>query len=435
VSVNVDDQAFGVLIWGGVDANGMLLNDGVAIDRQTLRSRVLPQAPICPRRDFGYTFDGESLLIYGGVDAAGTPLNDGAAFSVTYGTWTAIPPGPLPPGPARMAGDLNDVFVVSRDPASGLGHLAILSRSNFEMRWEDVGEVPLPPRARYELFYCCEDTSSSATILSISDAGFAAAATYDNEYPHVGDWEQLGTFPLSAGPGPGPASGRTVTSLTLAWIREATSSMPESDVLGPYLVVAHPDERSTHVIGGAPAAAVGDAGLALTPDHVVSPAALVAYDFVEKRWESMSADLGRVDGPRTGAVSWWSHGQLYLWGGRAPDGSMGSEVFVFHPRLPAGVYALPGGYQSLSCGDVGYEAMEHIWTLRADREDPLLVWLESRGHRLPTQWPDGYTVRFKPDVLILAPSGKIAAREGDTWGRGTTNGRVYACLTDRAAYF
>jgi hypothetical protein len=49
--------------------------------------------------------------------------------------------------------------------------------------------------------------------------------------------------------------------------------------------------------------------------------------------------------------------------------------------------------------------------LKADPGDPALVWLVS-GERIDLTWPYDFRVRFTPDAEVLAPGGRVVAREG-----------------------
>jgi hypothetical protein len=51
--------------------------------------------------------------------------------------------------------------------------------------------------------------------------------------------------------------------------------------------------------------------------------------------------------------------------------------------------------------------------VRADRDDPSLVWLERDGRRYETTWPDGYTVTFGARTVVRDPDGQVVARVGD----------------------
>jgi hypothetical protein len=50
--------------------------------------------------------------------------------------------------------------------------------------------------------------------------------------------------------------------------------------------------------------------------------------------------------------------------------------------------------------------------LAGDPADPSLVWLTSGGERTELTWPPGFRVRFAPDAEVLAPGGRVVAREG-----------------------
>lgn len=53
---------FHTILWGGTGADGRLLNDGVMID-DSGATRVLPAAPVCPRRDFAWSVGTPGVMI------------------------------------------------------------------------------------------------------------------------------------------------------------------------------------------------------------------------------------------------------------------------------------------------------------------------------------------------------------------------------------
>ena len=71
-------------------------------------------------------------------------------------------------------------------------------------------------------------------------------------------------------------------------------------------------------------------------------------------------------------------------------------------------------------------------TLAADPEDPALVWLDGGGERVDLTWPHGYRVRFVPDAEVIAPGGKVVAREGQqiSFGGGSVDDTFEICTIE-----
>ena len=209
---------FRTILWGGVGADGRLLNDGVMIDDDGA-TRVLPAAPICPRRDFAWMgAPWSGVMVWGGTDDAGRPLGDGAFYSTSYGTWRLLPPSPLPPGPAVAAA----TAVVVRDPATGRGWLSRITDLEDTPRWGPAQEVPLPPGDRFEIV-CCD--AADLLVFSVQADGPAHAARLGLEYPNEGKWTQMGLVPLPPGPGGGPVAGRSTERQLTAWVRSTEFAM------------------------------------------------------------------------------------------------------------------------------------------------------------------------------------------------------------------
>ena len=106
-----------IYVWGGRGADGELLADGAWYDVTAESWTVLPDAGLVPRERFGFDADGLGVTIWGGIDADGDPLADGARFGdqtpEREWVWVPLPPAPLTPGPASIAGDINATFVVT----------------------------------------------------------------------------------------------------------------------------------------------------------------------------------------------------------------------------------------------------------------------------------------------------------------------------------
>jgi hypothetical protein len=406
-------RPFGTVLWGGAGADGRLLNDGVMID-DSGATRVLPAAPICPRRDFGWSLDGSrNLLIWGGVDQAGTPLSDGAWYSLDYGTWGLLPDAPLPAGPAAMAGS----YIVAADPETGTALLSAARDLDEVPRWEAPIEVPLPAGVRYEVLCCEVGGGAWLTVFSIGADGFAIAARMDTEYPGVGEWTQFGRVPLPSTNGGGPVSAWATERDLTAWVRTTDQPFPGTDLSGAYgllMRTGRPDQP-WRLTAPAPEPVLGDRSLVLSPAHLISVQGMVAYDLMRERWLRLPKRGGSSRfGPPVGATAWWNDGRLWVFGGRAPDGSMESRLWTFTPDLPRDTVRPPtrpdlGGYLE-GCVAVGASG---TWRLRGAPDDPLIVWTQSGTSRQDTHWPEGWVARFRPELEILDTRGRVRARDGD----------------------
>ena len=71
-------------------------------------------------------------------------------------------------------------------------------------------------------------------------------------------------------------------------------------------------------------------------------------------------------------------------------------------------------------------------TLAADPDDPALVWLDGGGERVDLTWPHGFRVRFVPDAEVIAPGGKVVAREGQpiSFGGGSIDDTFEICTIE-----
>jgi hypothetical protein len=77
----------------------------------------------------------------------------------------------------------------------------------------------------------------------------------------------------------------------------------------------------------------------------------------------------------------------------------GSRPLHTQPSPPPG--ATIGCMEALATG-----------VLAGDPGDPSLVWLMSESERTELSWPYGFRVRFVPEAEVLAPGGRVVAREG-----------------------
>ena len=88
--------------------------------------------------------------------------------------------------------------------------------------------------------------------------------------------------------------------------------------------------------------------------------------------------------------------------------------------LAPGLLALPTvANLGDACAGVG---LEHA-TLRGDRNDPRVAWLELEGFgRKEVLFPPGFGARFSPQLEVVDQSGRIVAREGTVIDGGCVTG-------------
>jgi hypothetical protein len=393
-----------IYVWGGRDASGALLSDGAAYVVADRTWVLLPDAGLVPRERFAFDSDGKGIVIWGGVDAAGAPLDDGARLTFEgrrqAPRWEVLPPAPLTPGPASIAGDLNGMWAVSPGASPGdPPRFAWYDQTDEGYGWDDPSSPdiqnhgaftvpPVPPGIAYEMV----SVRSAALLLSHQADGSAIGSWFD------GAWGEPFRIALPA------SDGCAAMDLpAFAWVRAGADGSPVS------LVQGWGDVGGWQALAPAPAEAVTDGMLVWAPRHLIVADALLAYDMVTDRWLRLPDLPG---GPRTGVSAAWFDGRLYVWGGRSDDGTVHADGFVFRPDLPADTFRLPGGHRD-GYGDCGGEGDPRDAVFRADPDDPDKVWLQQGGQRISTFWPDGYVVRFrKGRGTVIGPDGAVAAREG-----------------------
>ncbi|CAN5816304.1 hypothetical protein BH23CHL8_BH23CHL8_03130 [soil metagenome] len=416
----------GVVVWGGVAEDGRLLNDGVLIDSaQPSRWRVMPEAPLVARRDFGWATWFDRVYVWGGLDQAGAPLGDGAEFGHD---WTLLPESPLPPGPAAMAVADSRLWVVATDPDSGAAKIASIAvRLDEPTRWGWVEDVPLPVGERYVVIGCCDDEADQLIVLSIQEDGSAVAASWDIGNARAssfvgGEWAQLGTVPTPIGE---PVTGRAIEQELAAWVGSVDEGRPGATDVGAFAVVRPMGYRAGDAwrTSVAPAGLTATSNLVLSPRYLISVSDLAAYDLAEERWLRLTA---RHRSPRfgtpTGATAWWDRGRLWVIGGVAPDGTMRSDLWTFTPRLPRGTYRLPIGWAMLFSGQDGecsFIGRPGTWRLRGDERALPRVWMQKGRHQVPLTMPDGWHASFGPRLTITDPVATVRYREGESC-EGTT---------------
>lgn len=118
---------------------------------------------------------------------------------------------------------------------------------------------------------------------------------------------------------------------------------------------------------------------------------------------------------------------LALAGLGACEGVMEQGAALVNGSLPLRTQPSPPPGALVAC-------MEALATgvLEADPADPALVWLDSGEERTDLSWPYGFRVRFTPDAEVLAPGGRVVAREGDevALGGGTITDAFEICTLD-----
>ena len=402
-------------VWGGRDADGSLLNDGAAFLVEDQAWKALPESPLVARERFGFDTGQLGLTIWGGVDASGQPLDDGARLVLSRAkrpkmSWTLLPPAPLTPGPASLSGDYNTTYAVT--PGTEPGDPPRFATLDYAERdkiiWDDPsspdirvhGEMPAPPLPS-GIAYEVASAGASAVLLSYQADGNAVASWFGDMWP--GEWSDPERVPLPA------TNGCPALEVSaFGWLRSGADGTPVG------LFTSDLERTEWQSIGAPPEGTPTGGPLVFGPRHLVVADALLAYDTATETWMSLPP---LPDGPRTGGSAAWAYGQLYLWGGRAPDGTVLDSGWVFTPTLPADTYRLPDGHRPPwppACDLVGYDPKLPRAVLRADPDDPSLVWFRLGRDRYEAKWPDGYTVRFgDADAAVLGPDGSIVARAGD----------------------
>ena len=376
-------------IWGGTGTDGRPLSDGALLDAASGTWLPMLPAPLCPRTDVVVTTgqeDTNGFLVYGGRDAAGHWLDDGAWYDRPSGRWTIVPPSGLPAGPAVAAA----LTVVVRDPATGLASASRLKLDFGPSGWTTPATVPLAPAAAYSAVALEDD---DVLVVAERPGGEASMVVRDWS-PDQGQWRSVADLPNGIGGSVGTASGFALEGPLSALVRETPQGVR-------VLRIDTTHEAGTWLAGrAAPEGVTFDPHPVVSPDHLISPSSLVAYDLLHDSWQRLprprQADQITFDGP-----SWWFEGKLYLMGHLT--GQPGTIVEAFTPRLPAGSYALP----TIERGSTDCQR----WRVAGAPGDADHVWLVRGDRRIVIGWPDGWTVRYDP-LRIFDSTGAIVRRGG-----------------------
>lgn len=92
-----------MLVWGGYNSSGVLVNDGAAYDPATNTWTAMAPSPLSPRRRHTMVWTGTELVIWGGLSTSSTSsayLRDGARYDPKTKVWTKFP-DPTPDFDAR----------------------------------------------------------------------------------------------------------------------------------------------------------------------------------------------------------------------------------------------------------------------------------------------------------------------------------------------
>lgn len=116
-----------LLAWGGLSVAGPAVAhaDGAAYNPQTGEWRMLPAAPLSPRSNQAFAWDGTEMLVWGGYDgrpaATDGVADDGAAYDPTSNRWRPLPPAPLSARAGALAVWTGTTMVVLGGYADGSG--------------------------------------------------------------------------------------------------------------------------------------------------------------------------------------------------------------------------------------------------------------------------------------------------------------------------
>jgi hypothetical protein len=218
VSVWTGSELF---FWGGDTDIGATHHDtGFAYDPAIQKWRRLPAAPLTGRSSAAAVWTGEEVLIWGGWTGSGdgTPLGDGAAFNHESGVWRVLPPAPLRPRrPAAAVWTGREVllwgnasrFQEARDGAA---------YDPAADRWRSLPPAPLALNEASAVWTGKEMVVVGALLdgNNHSKTRYARGIAYD---PEADRWRELPDFPLS----PQASSVAWTGKEVLAWDYELSA--------------------------------------------------------------------------------------------------------------------------------------------------------------------------------------------------------------------
>lgn len=197
-----------MIVWGGDVADDERRTtaspaDGAAFDPRTFRWRTIAPAPIAGRTGHAAVWTGSGLVVWGGRDADGNLLDDGAIYRPRADAWEPLPPAPLSArvgAHAAWVGDRDTVLIwggldggeAERDGAS-LVDGAVYRPSEG---WRAMTPAPVPFREGASAVYTgpdrCPAVGACGTLLVW---GRAAAGLHEKDgyaYDlHSDTWTEL----------------------------------------------------------------------------------------------------------------------------------------------------------------------------------------------------------------------------------------------------
>lgn len=144
-------DSFLLIIWGGVDSEGNLLNDGAIYDRRnnTWRSMSTVNAPTARKgHSAAVLSDGQylQLIIWGGEDASGY-CNTGARYYLESNVWVPIETDGAPTARANHGAVSTGNNMVIWGGENGSGNLASGGLFNYVLGWSNIKTTDAPPAA------------------------------------------------------------------------------------------------------------------------------------------------------------------------------------------------------------------------------------------------------------------------------------------------
>ena len=181
-----------VLIWGGWtgSGDGTPLGDGAAFNHETRLWRMLPRAPLGPRRPAAAVWTGREVLLWGNASRF-QAARDGAAYDHAADRWRSLPPAPLALNEASAVwtGEEMVVFgaLLDGNNHSTTRYARGMAYDPGRDRWRELPDVPLSPQA--------SSVAWTGKEVLAWDYELKAAA-YD---PNGDAWRRLPDLPLRFG--------------------------------------------------------------------------------------------------------------------------------------------------------------------------------------------------------------------------------------------